>query len=138
MYIFFFSYFLISVEHNNSFYWHLHLTYYGLQRSHFCTPDDYLFFRCCDSLNSPINITDILLSDRQTTEMDKVMHELGNTLSDQDVNAVASQQFDAQQVADETKVADLPQTVCGHALNMYRFVVNERCWRTSGPVSWSK
>lgn len=34
--------------------------------------------------------------------MDKVMHELGNTLSDQDVNAVASQHFDAQQVADET------------------------------------
>lgn len=30
------------------------------------------------------------------------MHELGNTLSDQDVNAVASQHFDAQQVADET------------------------------------
>lgn len=30
--------------------------------------------------------------------MDKVMHELGNTLSDQDVNAVASQHFDAQQV----------------------------------------
>lgn len=28
------------------------------------------------------------------------MHELGNTLSDQDVNAVASQHFDAQQVAD--------------------------------------
>lgn len=26
------------------------------------------------------------------------MHELGNTLSDQDVNAVASQHFDAQQV----------------------------------------
>lgn len=34
--------------------------------------------------------------------MDKVMHELGNTLSDQDVNAVASQHFDAQQVADGT------------------------------------
>lgn len=29
------------------------------------------------------------------------MHELGNTLSDQDVNAVASQHFDAQQVAEE-------------------------------------
>lgn len=35
---------------------------------------------------------------RQAAEMDKVMHELGNTLSDQDVNAVASQHFDAQQV----------------------------------------
>lgn len=42
---------------------------------------------------------DVHLSDRQTSEMDKVMHELGNTLSDQDVNAVASQHFDAQQVA---------------------------------------
>lgn len=41
---------------------------------------------------------DILLFGRQATEMDKVMHELGNTLSDQDVNAVASQHFDAQQV----------------------------------------
>lgn len=44
---------------------------------------------------------DVHLSDRQTTEMDKVMHELGNTLSDQDVNVVASQHFDAQQVAEE-------------------------------------
>lgn len=34
--------------------------------------------------------------------MDKVMHELGNTLSDQDVNAVASQHFDAQQVKKKT------------------------------------
>lgn len=49
-----------------------------------------------------IKFTEVLLSDRQTSEMDKVMHELGNTLSDQDVNAVASQHFDAQQVADET------------------------------------
>lgn len=40
----------------------------------------------------------VFLSDRQAAEMDKVMHELGNTLSDQDVNAVASQHFDAQQV----------------------------------------
>ena len=40
----------------------------------------------------------IFLSCRQAAEMDKVMHELGNTLSDQDVNAVASQHFDAQQV----------------------------------------
>ncbi|XP_035806580.2 protein C12orf4 homolog isoform X1 [Amphiprion ocellaris] len=37
------------------------------------------------------------LQERQAAEMDKVMHELGNTLSDQDVNAVASQHFDAQQ-----------------------------------------
>lgn len=40
----------------------------------------------------------MFLSGRQAAEMDKVMHELGNTLSDQDVNAVASQHFDAQQV----------------------------------------
>lgn len=46
-------------------------------------------------------LLDVRLSDRQTSEMDKVMHELGNTLSDQDVNAVASQHFDAQQVAEE-------------------------------------
>lgn len=31
------------------------------------------------------------------------MHELGNTLSDQDVNAVASQHFDAQQVKGSLK-----------------------------------
>lgn len=35
---------------------------------------------------------------RQSAEMKKVMHELGNTLSDQDVNAVACQHFDTQQV----------------------------------------
>lgn len=38
------------------------------------------------------------VSGRQAAEMDKVMHELGNTLSDHDVNTVASQHFDAQQV----------------------------------------
>lgn len=38
---------------------------------------------------------------RQSTEMDEVMHQLGNTLSDQDVNTVASQHFDAQQVRKE-------------------------------------
>lgn len=42
-------------------------------------------------------------SDRQAAEMDKVMHELGNTLSDHDVNAVASQHFDAQQVNRESE-----------------------------------
>lgn len=41
---------------------------------------------------------------RQATEMDKVMHELGNTLTDHDVNAVASQHFDAQQVKKEAWV----------------------------------
>lgn len=35
---------------------------------------------------------------RQAVEMNKVMQELGKTLSDQDVNTVAAQHFDAQQV----------------------------------------
>lgn len=47
--------------------------------------------------------------------MDKVMHELGNTLSDQDVNAVASQHFDAQQVADEAVHKDSSRLL----LNMF-------------------
>uniref|UniRef100_A0A4W5Q0S7 FERRY endosomal RAB5 effector complex subunit 3 n=1 Tax=Hucho hucho TaxID=62062 RepID=A0A4W5Q0S7_9TELE len=38
------------------------------------------------------------LQERQAAEMDKVMQELGKTMTDQDVNAVASQHFDAQQV----------------------------------------
>lgn len=46
----------------------------------------------------PHQLTRSTLSGRQSTEMDEVMHQLGNTLSDQDVNAVASQHFDAQQV----------------------------------------
>lgn len=45
-----------------------------------------------------MSLSEYVLSGRQAVEMDKVMHELGNTLSDQDVNAVASQHFDAQQV----------------------------------------
>lgn len=49
------------------------------------------------------------LQERQTTEMDKVMHELGNTLSDQDVNAVASQHFDAQQVLENKWASELKQ-----------------------------
>lgn len=39
---------------------------------------------------------------RQATEMDKVMQELGKTMTDQDVNAFASQHFDAQQVRHRT------------------------------------
>lgn len=49
------------------------------------------------------------LQERQATEMDKVMHELGNTLSDQDVNAVASQHFDAQQVLENKWASELKQ-----------------------------
>lgn len=48
-----------------------------------------------------LQLTLSTLSGRQSTEMDEVMHQLGNTLSDQDVNAVASQHFDAQQVVEE-------------------------------------
>ncbi|XP_072241484.1 ferry endosomal RAB5 effector complex subunit 3 [Leuresthes tenuis] len=49
------------------------------------------------------------LQERQAAEMDKVMHELGNTLSDQDVNAVASQHFDAQQVLENKWTSELQQ-----------------------------
>ncbi|KAM7396361.1 hypothetical protein PAMP_019406 [Pampus punctatissimus] len=49
------------------------------------------------------------LQERQAAEMDKVMHELGNTLSDQDVNAVASQHFDAQQVLENKWANELKQ-----------------------------
>ncbi|XP_070971517.1 FERRY endosomal RAB5 effector complex subunit 3-like isoform X2 [Oncorhynchus clarkii lewisi] len=44
------------------------------------------------------------LQERQATEMDKVMQELGKTMTDQDVNAVASQHFDAQQVRDRANL----------------------------------
>ncbi|XP_077568192.1 ferry endosomal RAB5 effector complex subunit 3 [Stigmatopora nigra] len=47
------------------------------------------------------------IQERQAAEMDKVMHELGNTLSDHDVNAVASQHFDAQQVLENKWVTEL-------------------------------
>ncbi|KAK2841948.1 hypothetical protein Q5P01_012148 [Channa striata] len=49
------------------------------------------------------------LQERQAAEMDKVMNELGNTLSDQDVNAVASQHFDAQQVLENKWTSELKQ-----------------------------
>ncbi|KAM6946486.1 ferry endosomal RAB5 effector complex subunit 3 [Aplochiton taeniatus] len=47
------------------------------------------------------------LQERQAAEMNKVMQELGNTLSDQDVNAVASQHFDAQQVLENKWASEL-------------------------------
>ncbi|XP_051917646.1 protein C12orf4 homolog isoform X2 [Hippocampus zosterae] len=52
------------------------------------------------------------IQERQAAEMDKVMHELGNTLSDHDVNAVASQHFDAQQVLENKWVTELEQVTC--------------------------
>lgn len=87
--------------------------------------------------------------------MDEVMHQLGNTLSDQDVNAVASQHFDAQQVKEErvdnviihsqTFLQDLSNEIScslvllgGHCIRELRFLtlsVLGRCWKTSGPAS---
>lgn len=54
-------------------------------------------------------LVNMFLFGRQATEMDKVMHELGNTLSDQDVNAVASQHFDAQQVKSHHFIPDISE-----------------------------
>uniref|UniRef100_A0A8C6T2A5 Chromosome 12 open reading frame 4 n=1 Tax=Neogobius melanostomus TaxID=47308 RepID=A0A8C6T2A5_9GOBI len=52
------------------------------------------------------------LQERQSAEMEKVMHELGNTLTDQDVNAVASQHFDAQQELENKWASELKQVTC--------------------------
>lgn len=49
------------------------------------------------------------LQERQSAEMEKVMHELGNTLTDQDVNAVASQHFDTQQELENKWASELKQ-----------------------------
>ncbi|KAB5571601.1 hypothetical protein PHYPO_G00226900 [Pangasianodon hypophthalmus] len=49
------------------------------------------------------------LQERQAVEMDKVMQELGKTLSDQDVNTVAAQHFDAQQVLENKWASELKQ-----------------------------
>lgn len=47
--------------------------------------------------------------ERQVVEMDKVMQELGNTVSDQDVNVMASQHFAAQQVLENKWASELKQ-----------------------------
>ncbi|XP_069763540.1 ferry endosomal RAB5 effector complex subunit 3 isoform X2 [Narcine bancroftii] len=49
------------------------------------------------------------LQERQSVEMDKVMQELGKTLTDQDVNSVASQHFDSQQVLENKWASELKQ-----------------------------
>ncbi|KAL4659445.1 hypothetical protein GN956_G2658 [Arapaima gigas] len=49
------------------------------------------------------------LQERQAAEMDTVMQELGKSLNDQDVNAVASQHFDAQQVLESKWANELKQ-----------------------------
>ncbi|XP_053318604.1 protein C12orf4 homolog [Spea bombifrons] len=49
------------------------------------------------------------LRERQGAEMDKVMQELGKSLSDHDVNAVAAQHFDSQQILENKWVTELKQ-----------------------------
>ncbi|XP_056137881.1 protein C12orf4 homolog isoform X1 [Lampris incognitus] len=49
------------------------------------------------------------LQERQAAEMEKVMLELGNTLNDQDVNTVAAQHFEAQQVLENKWASELKQ-----------------------------
>ncbi|XP_062928636.1 protein C12orf4 homolog [Mobula hypostoma] len=49
------------------------------------------------------------LQERQSVEMDKVMQELGKTLTDQDVNSVAAQHFDSQQVLENKWASELKQ-----------------------------
>ncbi|XP_060634053.2 ferry endosomal RAB5 effector complex subunit 3 isoform X2 [Anolis sagrei] len=50
------------------------------------------------------------LRERQGTEMDKVMQELGKTLSDHDVNMLAAQHFESQQVLENKWNNELKQT----------------------------
>lgn len=49
------------------------------------------------------------LQERQAVEMDKAMQELGKTVTDQDVNILASQHFDAQQVLENKWASELKQ-----------------------------
>lgn len=48
---------------------------------------------------SLVNISDYLCF-RQGIEMEKVMQELGKSLTDQDVNSLAAQHFESQQVSE--------------------------------------
>nr|XP_060634052.1 protein C12orf4 homolog isoform X1 [Anolis sagrei ordinatus] len=50
------------------------------------------------------------LRERQGAEMDKVMQELGKTLSDHDVNMLAAQHFESQQVLENKWNNELKQT----------------------------
>ncbi|XP_060109692.1 protein C12orf4 homolog isoform X1 [Heteronotia binoei] len=50
------------------------------------------------------------LRERQGAEMDKVMQELGKSLTDQDVNMLAAQHFDSQQVLENKWNNELKQT----------------------------
>eukprot|EP00062_Callorhinchus_milii_P018405 gi/632971824/ref/XP_007902360.1/ PREDICTED: uncharacterized protein C12orf4 homolog [Callorhinchus milii] len=49
------------------------------------------------------------LQERQSVEMDKVMQELGNSLTDQDVNLVAAEHFKSQQVLENKWANELKQ-----------------------------
>ncbi|XP_029453155.1 protein C12orf4 homolog isoform X3 [Rhinatrema bivittatum] len=49
------------------------------------------------------------LRERQGAEMNKVMQELGNSLTDQDVNLVAAQHFESQQVLENKWANELKQ-----------------------------
>ncbi|XP_012814319.1 protein C12orf4 homolog isoform X2 [Xenopus tropicalis] len=49
------------------------------------------------------------LRERQGTEMNKVMQELGKSLTDQDVNSVAAQHFESQQVLENKWSTELQQ-----------------------------
>ncbi|KAM8972988.1 ferry endosomal RAB5 effector complex subunit 3 isoform 2-T2 [Pelodytes ibericus] len=49
------------------------------------------------------------LRERQGVEMDKVMQELGKSLSDHDVNSVAAQHFESQQLLENKWITELKQ-----------------------------
>ncbi|KAJ8002756.1 hypothetical protein DPEC_G00162250 [Dallia pectoralis] len=63
------------------------------------------------------------LQERQAAEMDKVMQELGKTMTDQDVNAVASQNFEAQQVLENKWVNELKQVTHIQKLEYQEWVI---------------
>uniref|UniRef100_A0A8B9EY78 Chromosome 12 open reading frame 4 n=1 Tax=Amazona collaria TaxID=241587 RepID=A0A8B9EY78_9PSIT len=50
------------------------------------------------------------LRERQGAEMDKVMHELGKSLTDQDVNSLAAQHFESQQDLENKWTNELKQS----------------------------
>ncbi|XP_074125328.1 ferry endosomal RAB5 effector complex subunit 3 isoform X1 [Sminthopsis crassicaudata] len=50
------------------------------------------------------------LRERQGAEMDKVMQELGKSLTDQDVNSLAAQHFESQQVLENKWASELKQS----------------------------
>lgn len=82
-----------------------------------------------------ITFVTFFLNQRQAAEMKKVMHELGNTLCDQDVNTVAAQHFKARQVRRTPwplrSLKKIPE------FNFISLCLI-RCWRANGPVSWSR